>query len=128
MNQAAFSPSGDRVAYASEKDNSIDVVEVLTGKRIHLPLAPKFSSNGPSLAWSPEETKFFVRGFNESLRLVVTIPPDGDVVAGDVSDATRNKWQRSWVAYAELTEEAKETDRVWARKVTTLLRQRRLIP
>ena len=49
-------------------------------------------------------------------------------VAGDVSDATRNKWQRSCVAYAELTEEAKETDRVWARKVTTLLRQRRLIP
>ena len=49
-------------------------------------------------------------------------------VAGDVSDATRNKWQRSWVAYAELTEEAKETDRVWARKVTTLLRQGRLIP
>jgi len=49
-------------------------------------------------------------------------------VAGDVSDATRNKWQRSWVAYVELTEEAKEADRVWARKVTTLLRQRRLIP
>ena len=49
-------------------------------------------------------------------------------VAGDVSDATRNKWQRSWVAYAELTEEAKETDRVWARKVTTLLRRRILIP
>ena len=49
-------------------------------------------------------------------------------VAGDVSDATRNKWQRSWVAYAELSEEAKEADRVWARKVTTLLRRRRLIP
>ena len=49
-------------------------------------------------------------------------------VAGDVSNATRKKWQRSWVAYAELTEEAKETDRVWERKVTTLLRQRGLIP
>jgi hypothetical protein len=49
-------------------------------------------------------------------------------VAGDVSDATRNKWKRSWVAYAELTEEAKEADRVWARKVVKLLRQRRLIP
>jgi hypothetical protein len=49
-------------------------------------------------------------------------------VAGDVSDATRNKWQRSWVAYAELKEEVKEADRVWARKVVKLLRQRRLIP
>ena len=49
-------------------------------------------------------------------------------VAADVSDATRNKWRRSWVVYAELTEEAKEADRVWARKVRTLLRQRGWIP
>jgi len=49
-------------------------------------------------------------------------------VAGDVSDATRNKWQRSWVAYAELTEKVKEANRVWARKVVKLLRQRTLIP
>ena len=49
-------------------------------------------------------------------------------VAGDVSDATRNKWQRSWVAYSELSEAAKEADRVWARKVVELLRQRKLIP
>jgi hypothetical protein len=49
-------------------------------------------------------------------------------VAGDVSHATRNKWQRSWVVYDELTEELKETDRVWARKVVELLRQRSLIP
>jgi len=39
-----------------------------------------------------------------------------------------NKWQRSWVAYAELADEMKETDRVWARKVVKLLRQRGLIP
>ena len=49
-------------------------------------------------------------------------------VAGEVSAVTRDKWRRSWVAYAELTDEVKETDRVWARKVTTLLRRRRLIP
>ena len=41
---------------------------------------------------------------------------------------TREKWQRSWVDYGELTEELKEADRVWARKVVTLLRQRQLIP
>ncbi len=49
-------------------------------------------------------------------------------VAADVGAATRAKWQRSWVAYAELTEDLKEADRVWARKVVTLLRQRKLIP
>jgi len=49
-------------------------------------------------------------------------------VAGDVSDATRNQWQRSWVAYDELKEEVKEADRLWARKVVKLLRQRRFFP
>jgi hypothetical protein len=48
-------------------------------------------------------------------------------VAADVSNATCSKWRRSWVAYDELTEELKEADRVWARKVVNLLRQRRLI-
>ena len=48
--------------------------------------------------------------------------------AGEVSDATRNKWQRSWVAYAELSDEMKEADRVWARKVVKLLRERGLVP
>ena len=49
-------------------------------------------------------------------------------VAADVTAATRDKWQRSWVNYAELTEVLKEADRVWARKVVTLLSQRLLIP
>jgi len=49
-------------------------------------------------------------------------------VAGDVADSTRSKWQRSWIAHGELTEQLKEADRVWARKVVTLLRKRGLIP
>lgn len=49
-------------------------------------------------------------------------------VAVKVADATKAKWQRSWVDYAQLTDDLKETDRVWARRVVTLLRQRRLIP
>jgi len=49
-------------------------------------------------------------------------------VAADVVAATRAKWQRSWVAYAELTEDLKEADRVWARNVVKLLRQRKLFP
>lgn len=48
-------------------------------------------------------------------------------VAMEVNPATRDKWQRSWVDYAELTEELKDADRVWARGVLTLLRQRQLI-
>jgi hypothetical protein len=49
-------------------------------------------------------------------------------VAGNVAAATRDKWQRSWVDYAELPDELKEADRVWARKVVSLIRQHKLIP
>jgi len=48
-------------------------------------------------------------------------------VASEASAATQSKWQRSWVPYSELTEELKESDRVWARKVMNLLRERKLI-
>jgi hypothetical protein len=49
-------------------------------------------------------------------------------VAADVSDATRAKWQGSWTNYAALSDDLKDADRIWARKVVALLRQRRLIP
>ena len=49
-------------------------------------------------------------------------------VANNVTISTGAKWQRSWVAYSALPEELKEADRVWARKVVTLLRKRKLIP
>ena len=48
-------------------------------------------------------------------------------VAAEVPSATRDKWRGSWVDYAELTEELKDADRVWARKVAALLRRRNLI-
>jgi predicted YcjX-like family ATPase len=48
-------------------------------------------------------------------------------VATEVADTTRQKWQRSWVDYAELTDDLKDADRVWAREVVTLLQQRGLI-
>ena len=47
--------------------------------------------------------------------------------AADVPAATRTKWRRSWVDYDEMTDDLKEADRVWARKVVALLHQRRLI-
>lgn len=48
-------------------------------------------------------------------------------VADHVDPATRARWQHSWKDYADLTEEMKEADRVWARKVVALLRHRQLI-
>lgn len=47
--------------------------------------------------------------------------------AADVPPTIRAKWQGSWVGYDELPDELKEADRMWAHKVVTLLRQRRLI-
>jgi hypothetical protein len=38
-----------------------------------------------------------------------------------VSPAIREKWSRAWVPYADLSDEVKEADRVWARKVIALL-------
>ena len=48
-------------------------------------------------------------------------------VAPKVGTGISDGWRKSWVNYAELTEELKEADRVWARKVFALLRERRLI-
>ena len=48
-------------------------------------------------------------------------------VAAKVSTGIADSWRKSWVDYAELTEELKEADRVWAWKVVALLRKRRLI-
>ena len=48
-------------------------------------------------------------------------------VAPEVADATRLKWERCWREYSQLTENVKEADRVWARKVVALLRERQLI-
>jgi hypothetical protein len=48
-------------------------------------------------------------------------------VAPQVLTCIAENWQKSWVDYAELTEELKEADRVWARKVVALLRERKLI-
>lgn len=48
-------------------------------------------------------------------------------VAGEVPESTRAKWKSMWIPYSELTEELREHDRVWARKVLELLRCRGLI-
>jgi hypothetical protein len=47
-------------------------------------------------------------------------------VASQVSPTVRGKWKASWMDYNKLTDDVKEADRVWARKVVTLLRRRGL--
>lgn len=48
-------------------------------------------------------------------------------MAPEVPPATREKWQKSRVDYDQLNDDIKEADRIWARKVVSLLRQRKLI-
>ena len=78
MNQVAFSPSGERVAFASNKGHSVQMMEVSTGKQTNLPLDSNFkSSDELSVAWSPEESKLFIGDPQRDFSEMITIQPDG---------------------------------------------------
>jgi len=81
MNQVAFSPSGEYVAYANERSNTLDVVNLQTGQRIGQPLIQKLNFSGPSIAWSTNETQFYVGGFENGERFRFTIQLSGGLLA-----------------------------------------------
>jgi len=76
MEQVAFSPSGEHVAVAEREGNYVEVIEIQTGKRTRQMLLPRFNFNGPTLTWSTNEMKFYLRGFDSSEQLAVNLQPD----------------------------------------------------
>ena len=87
MDQVAFSPSGGHVAFASEKEHAIEVMEMASGKRMRLSFTQQPSLNGLSVGWSLEETKLFLRGLENGAALAITIRPEGEL-AGVALDGT----------------------------------------
>jgi len=75
MNQIAFSPSGQYVAYASENSNTLEVVNLETGQHIEQPLIQKEGFGEASVAWSTNETKFYVGGFGKAGIIHCAIQP-----------------------------------------------------
>lgn len=43
-------------------------------------------------------------------------------VAPEVSEERRKRWEKYWIPYSELSEEVKEQDRKYARKVLSLIK------
>lgn len=86
MNQVAFSPSGRRVAYASEKQGSIDLVDRDSEKRTQLPGIQKFGFPGPTVVWSSSEKQFFVGGYESHRVFAVLIGSGNELEAQLASD------------------------------------------
>jgi len=60
VNRTAFSPSGERVAFASEKQKTLEIVNTSSGKRKSLPLPSTLDYESLSIVWSTNELNFFV--------------------------------------------------------------------
>ena len=81
MNQVAFSPSGEHVAYANGDSNTLEVVNLQTGHHIVQPLFQKLGFSDASVAWSMDETKFYVGGFEHGEQLQYIIQSSGLLLA-----------------------------------------------
>lgn len=85
MNQVAFSPSGDHVAFAIDDQHAVQVLDLSTGQRSTLPLVQQGNFYGASVIWSQEEGCFFVHDAINGASLAITIAPSGDLSAVNVS-------------------------------------------
>jgi hypothetical protein len=85
MNQVAFSPSGNHVAFASDDAHAVQVLDVTTGRRSALPLVQQTNFYGPSVIWSVEEGMFSVGAVNYGASLAITIAPNGNLSATNLS-------------------------------------------
>lgn len=86
MHQVAFSPSGQYVAYLSRNGNSLDVVYLPTMGTSHHVFTNKLELyDPPSVAWSTNETQFYVGGFRDKARFRVTRQPAGTLHIEELS-------------------------------------------
>jgi len=60
MNQVAFSPSGNFIAYVNKDSNTLEMVNLQTGQHIAQPFIRKLDFGNASIAWSTNEMKFYV--------------------------------------------------------------------
>jgi hypothetical protein len=86
MNQAAFSPSGQYIAFTRESTNAVEVVDTQTGQHIYQPLTKKISFSSASVAWSTNEKTFYVSGFDNHDRLLFTILPSVRLQVENLTD------------------------------------------
>jgi len=82
MNQVAFSPSAERVAFASEKENAIEVVDVQTAKRTRQQFQE--GARDFNVAWSTEEARFYISHDGGS-RFVANISPELSLTLNSLS-------------------------------------------
>lgn len=78
MNQAAFSPSGQYVAFINQESNAVEVVDLQTGSHSSQPILSKLKFMGEvCVAWSTVENIFYVNGLENNECEEFTIEPYG---------------------------------------------------
>jgi hypothetical protein len=91
MDQMAFSPSAELVAILTEYGKNIEVVDVKTGRRIYQPfLSADSPSYDISLAWSKEETRFYVT--SDKKHFVTTIRPKLRLMTETLNNTNTPEW------------------------------------